>query len=59
METKPCGCGNTDVIYSEWENQSEPACWECWYMYDPTDDYHPDDLSPSDWLPKENDELPF
>ena len=56
MTNEPCNCGQTDVVYSELENQCEPLCWECFYNYEP--------LSPEwttsrdDWFPKDY-ELPF
>jgi hypothetical protein len=26
-----CTCGQTHVVYCPDDNQSEPACWECWH----------------------------
>lgn len=61
METKPCNCGQTDVNFYPDENHYEPACWECYYTYDPMNEYNPDggNICVDDWFPKQNDELPF
>ena len=61
METLPCACGETTMEYNPETHIWENACWTCLYLYNPTDDYNPEEgnLNPSDWFPKQNDELPF
>lgn len=60
MESKLCACGQDYVHFNPDQNVWESDCWTCLYLYDPTDDYNPEEgnLNPSDWFPK-NNELPF
>ncbi len=59
METKPCNCGQTHVNFYPDENHYEPACWECYYTYDITDEYYtPEENKFPVQLPPQ-DEWPF
>lgn len=58
METKPCTCGQTHVNFYPDENHYEPACWECYYTREISDEYYtpeenkfPVQLPPSDEWP--------
>jgi hypothetical protein len=59
MTKEPCNCGQTHVNFYPDENHYEPACWECYYTYDITDEYYtPEENKFPVQLPPQ-DEWPF